>query len=228
MLSTGMLGLDLPHLLATASALLVAATVHEYAHAYVAVRLGDPTPQRLGRLTLNPLAHLDPLGTVLLLLAGFGWAKPVPVNPAFFPDPRRGTLLVAAAGPLANVTLLVAMGSLARAGLVPETGWLGDLWLRLLYVNAILAVFNLLPIPPLDGSRILWGVLRGEGEALYLRLQSYGPLVLLGLVLTGWLDPLIRTPVLWLVRWAVGGEGGSARPRGATPGAGKPWRSCPG
>ncbi len=200
----GMLGFDLPHLLATAVSLLVAATVHEYAHAYVAVRLGDPTPQRLGRLTLNPLAHLDLLGAVLLLVAGFGWAKPVPVNPAFFPNPRRGMLLVAAAGPLVNLGLLVAFGSLARVGLIPESGWIGDLWLRLLYVNAVLAVFNLLPIPPLDGSRILSGLLRGEAEALYLRLQPFGPLLLLSLLLTGWLGPLLRPPILWLVRLAIG------------------------
>ncbi|MDR7567247.1 MAG: site-2 protease family protein, partial [Armatimonadota bacterium] len=152
-------GLGLPHLLATAVALLVAVTVHEYAHAYTAVRLGDPTPKRLGRLTLNPLAHLDPWGTLLLLLAGFGWAKPVPVNPAYFADPRRGMLMVAAAGPLANLALLGALGALARAGTVPELGWLGELWLRLLYVNAVLAVFNLLPVPPLDGSRILGALL---------------------------------------------------------------------
>ncbi|MCS7173553.1 MAG: site-2 protease family protein [Armatimonadetes bacterium] len=200
-----MLGLELSHLLATALALLVAATAHEYAHAYVAVRLGDPTPRRLGRLTLNPLAHLDPWGTLLLLLAGFGWAKPVPVNPAYFPDPRRGMLLVAAAGPAANLILLMALGALARTGILPELGGLGALWLRLLYVNAVLAVFNLLPVPPLDGSRILWAFLRGEGETLYLRLQPYGPLVLLGLLLLGWLDPVIRAPVLWLVRWAAGG-----------------------
>jgi Zn-dependent protease len=199
-----MLDLGLPDLLATAGALLVAATVHEYAHAYVAVRLGDPTPKRLGRLTLNPLAHLDPWGTLLLLLVGFGWAKPVPVNPVYFSDPRRGMLLVAAAGPVANLILLVALGSLSRTGFSPEPGWIWALWLRLIYVNAVLAVFNLLPVPPLDGSRILGAFLRGGGEALYSRLQPYGPLVLLGLVLLGWLDPVIRTPVLWLVRWAAG------------------------
>ncbi|MDR7439959.1 MAG: site-2 protease family protein [Armatimonadota bacterium] len=198
-------GLGLPHLLATAVALLVAVTVHEYAHAYTAVRLGDPTPKRLGRLTLNPLAHLDPWGTLLLLLAGFGWTKPVPVNPAYFADPRRGMLMVAAAGPLANLALLGALGALARAGIVPELGWLGELWLRLLYVNAVLAVFNLLPVPPLDGSRILGALLPGEWGTLSLRLQPYGPLILLGLVLLGWLDPVIRVPVLWLVRWAAGG-----------------------
>ncbi|MCL6498657.1 MAG: site-2 protease family protein [Firmicutes bacterium] len=155
-------------------------------------------------MTLNPLAHLDPLGTVLLLLVGFGWAKPVPVNPAHFQDPRRGILLVAVAGPLANVCLMAVLGALYRLGLVPEAGWLSSLWFRMLYVNAVLAVFNLLPIPPLDGSRILAALLRGEAENAYTRLQPYGGLLLLMLLATGWLGPLLRGPVVWLVRWAVG------------------------
>jgi Zn-dependent protease len=198
------LGLDLFSLVLTAAAVLVAATVHEYAHAYAAVQLGDPTPRWLGRLTLNPLAHLDPLGTLLLLLVGFGWAKPVPVNPAHFQDPRRGVLLVAVAGPLANVCLLALLGTLYRLGLVPEAGWVSSLWSRMLNVNAVLAEFNLLPIPPLDGSRILGAALRGEAERAYDRLQPYGSLLLLVLLATGWLGPLVRAPVLWLVRWAVG------------------------
>jgi len=198
------LGLEPLQLLFTAAALLVAATVHEYAHAYAAVQLGDPTPRWLGRLTLNPLAHLDPLGTLLLLLVGFGWAKPVPVNPARFQDPRRGMLLVAVAGPLANVCLMAVLGSAYRLGLVPESGWVASLWLRMLYVNAVLAVFNLLPIPPLDGSRVVEALLRGEAERTYSRLQPYGSLVLLVLLATGWLGPVLRGPVLWLVRWAVG------------------------
>ncbi len=182
----------------------MAATVHEYAHAYAAVQLGDPTPRWLGRLTLNPLAHLDPLGSLLLLLAGFGWAKPVPVNPRHFRNPRQGMLLVALAGPLANVTLLAGLGFLYRMGLVPPEGWVAELWLRMLYVNAVLAVFNLLPIPPLDGSRILGSLLWGEAEAAFNRVQPYGALVLLALVATGWLGPLLRPPVLWLIQWAVG------------------------
>lgn len=199
-----MLGLDPIHLVFTAAAVLLAATVHEYAHAYAAVQLGDPTPRWLGRLTLNPLAHLDPLGTLLLLLVGFGWAKPVPVDPRNFQDPRRGVLLVAVAGPLANVCFMAVLGALYRLGLVPEGGWVGALWFRLLYVNAVLAVFNLLPIPPLDGSRVLGALLRGEAEYAYARLQPYGGLLLVVLLATGWLGPLLRTPVMWLVRWAVG------------------------
>ncbi len=198
------LGLEPLLLLYTAASLVVAATVHEYAHAYAAVQLGDPTPRWLGRLTLNPLAHLDPLGSLLLLLAGFGWAKPVPVNPRHFRDPRQGMLLVALAGPLANVTLLAVLGLVYRLGLLPAEGWAAELWFRMLYVNAVLAVFNLLPIPPLDGSRILGALLRGEAEAVFHRAQSYGALLLLVLVAAGWLGPLLRPPVFWLIRWAVG------------------------
>ncbi len=199
-----MTGLEPLQLVLTAAALLVAATVHEVAHAYAAVQLGDPTPRWMGRLTLNPLRHLDPLGTLLLLLVGFGWAKPVPVNPAHFQDPRRGVLLVALAGPLANLCLMAVLGTWYRLGWVPEGSWVGSLWFRMLYVNAVLAVFNLLPIPPLDGSRILGALLRGDAEEAYVRLQPYGSLLLLVLLATGWLGPLLRGPVVWLVRWAVG------------------------
>ncbi|MER3460048.1 MAG: site-2 protease family protein, partial [candidate division GAL15 bacterium] len=180
------------------------ATVHEYAHAYAAVQLGDPTPRWMGRLTLNPLAHLDPLGTVVLLLAGFGWAKPVPVDPTRFGDPRRGLLLVALAGPLANVALMAMLGSAYRLGLVPEGGWEASLWGRMLYVNAVLAVFNLLPIPPLDGSRVVEALLRGEAGRAYARFQPYGGLLLVLLLASGWLGPILRGPVVWLMRWAAG------------------------
>jgi len=145
-------------------ALIVAATVHEYAHAYVADRLGDPTPRAQGRLTLNPLAHLDPVGALLILIFRFGWAKPVPINPANFTNWRRDTMLVAAAGPLANITLLFIVGIPYKLGLLDIGAAaaampIDRLLQVMLQINAMLAVFNLIPIPPLDGSKILMGLL---------------------------------------------------------------------
>lgn len=198
-----MLGTDLGTLLVHGAAILVAVTIHEYAHAYVATILGDPTPRAHGRLTLNPFAHLDLLGTLLLFVAGFGWAKPVPVDPRNFPDWRKGTLLVAASGPLANVTALLILGLPAKLDVWFPAGWVAELWETLLWVNAVLAVFNLLPIPPLDGSRVLGAVLRGEQAVAYARLQPYGALLLLFLLVLGLLEPILRTPVTWLLRWAT-------------------------
>ncbi len=180
-----MLGLELPTLVLRLVALLIAATVHEFAHAWMADRLGDPTPRLRGRLSLNPLVHLDLIGSLLLLLVGFGWAKPVEVNPRNFAHWRQGMMLVAAAGPLANVTLLFLLGLVVQGGVVAD-GLLGRLVFTIMVINAVLAVFNLLPIPPLDGSRILAGLLPPRQALAYDRLQPYGPLVLLAvLVLPG-------------------------------------------
>ncbi len=199
---------DPASLLVVAVALVVAATVHEYAHAYVADRLGDPTPRRQGRLTLNPLAHLDPVGSVLILLMGFGWARPVPITPAVFAHPRRDAMLVAAAGPLANITLLFVLGAPFKLGLLdPAAGDPAPL-VRLLAVslriNAMLATFNLLPVPPLDGSRILEGLLPPGPAAAYARLQPYGMWILLALVLTRALSAVLVPPMRWLVAQAAG------------------------
>jgi Zn-dependent protease len=190
-------------------ALLVAATVHEYAHALMADRLGDDTPRLMGRLSLNPIVHLDLLGSILLLLAGFGWAKPVQVNPRNFADWRKGMMLVAAAGPLANVTLLFALGLLFQLSLLPAQGLLGRLVFETMFINAMLAVFNLLPIPPLDGSKILSGLLPPAQAMRYERLQQYGPLLLLIIIMLPGrvFGQLIMPPILWLVGQALGRGG---------------------
>lgn len=184
-------------------ALLVAAPLHELAHAYTADRLGDPTPRRSGRLTLNPLAHLDPLGTILLLVAGFGWAKPVPIDPGYFPDWRRGIILVSAAGPLANVILAFLFGLPFKLGVVLPL-LVGHLLATLVLVNAILAVFNLIPVPPLDGSKILIGLLPPHLSLAYARLQNYGVLILFALIWFRVTDVLVRPPLMWLIRQAMG------------------------
>jgi Zn-dependent protease len=199
-----MIGLSPQELLYIAVALVVAATIHEFAHAYAAVRLGDPTPKHQGRLTLNPLAHLDPIGSLMIFLVGFGWARPVEINPQNFSDWRRGVLLVAVAGPLANVAAVALLGLVVRLGIALPADWAVDLWLALIRINAILAVFNLLPIPPLDGSRILVSLLPGSYAVTYARLQPFGIVILIVLLFTGLLGRILTPPVLWLIRWGTG------------------------
>lgn len=203
-----MLGLNpaiLPYL---AVALIVAATVHEFAHAYVAYRLGDPTPRAMGRLTLNPLAHLDPIGSLMILLVGFGWAKPVQINPANFADWRRDSILVALAGPLANVTLVFLLGLPFKLELVDSgSGVLFGLLGWGLQINAMLAVFNLIPIPPLDGSKVLVGLLPGNLAISYARVERFGFLILLALIFTRALPAIVIPPMRWLIAQATGSFG---------------------
>lgn len=189
-----------------ALALAIAAPIHEFAHAYVADRLGDPTPRQQGRLTLNPLAHLDVLGTVLILLFGFGWAKPVQINPTNFSNWRRDTIIVSAAGPLANVTALFVLGLPFKLDLLGLQGLLSAVLFFMIVINAALAIFNLLPIPPLDGSKILVGLLPPAPAIAYARLQPYGILVLLLLVFAfpGVLTRLLIGPMDWLIVQATG------------------------
>jgi Zn-dependent protease len=188
-------------------AFLVAITVHEYAHAWMADRLGDPTPRMRGRLSLNPIVHLDIVGTLLLVVAGFGWAKPVEVNPRYFPNWRQGMLVVAAAGPLSNITLVFLVGLLVQLGVIGGIPVLERLAYTMIIINAMLAVFNLIPVPPLDGSRILSSLLPPAQSLTYDRLAPYGPLVLLALILLpgNILGFLIRPGINWLARLALGG-----------------------
>ncbi len=181
--------------------LLLSLTIHEVAHGYVADRLGDHTARLAGRLTLNPLKHLDPIGTIAFFLVHLGWAKPVPVNPRYFRDPRRDMLLVALAGPASNFLLAVACAILAKLLLaatlvpiflrLPLTGMLvAGVW-----INLVLGVFNFLPIPPLDGGRILLGLLPPRLAASYARIEPYGFLLLLALFATGIVGKLL-SPVI--------------------------------
>jgi len=172
--------------------ILFAVTIHEYAHALVAFRLGDPTAKASGRLTLNPISHLDPLGTLMLFIAQIGWAKPVPVDPRYFRNPKRDMLWVALAGPASNLLGAFTLGLLLQAvghgPAVTASASLATLWkmgLYGLYINVVLAVFNLLPIPPLDGSKILMGLLPPKQELAYVQFAHYGPLVLVGLIVLG-------------------------------------------
>lgn len=206
--------LSLPQLIAAAILpLLFAITVHEAAHGWVAKRLGDPTAERLGRLTLNPIKHIDPIGTILiplllLLVSGgrfaFGYAKPVPVTWENLRHPKRDMAIVAAAGPGANLLMAVGWAVVARSGyLLAET----VPWLALplatmgefgIVINAVLLVLNLLPLPPLDGGRVAVGLLPGPLAWSLSRLEPYGFWILLLLLVTGALAFVIHPPIAWL------------------------------
>ena len=180
-------------LLLIAPPILLALTFHEYAHAYVANRLGDDTAKQSGRLTLNPLRHLDPLGTIMIFLVHFGWAKPVPVNPYRLKNPKKDMLWISAAGPLSNMILALASGILLRILIasgetLEQTSFLGLLIYVVfmsLQINLALAIFNILPIAPLDGSKILSGLLPDRFGKMFYFMERYGPFILLGLIIFG-------------------------------------------
>ncbi len=194
-------------------AVFTAIVLHEFSHGYIAFRLGDPTAKMQGRLTLNPLAHIDPIGTilvpiVLVILRSpflFGWAKPVPINPNYFRNPYKGMFYVAIAGPLMNIALALGASAIGRLAILITP-------LSLLYgrgffayfvqtifflvgffviINIILAVFNMIPIPPLDGSRVLTYFLPPEGKRVMMQLERYGFLIILALLYLGVLGGLI-------------------------------------
>jgi len=169
--------------------ILVALTFHEYAHGYVALRFGDPTAKMAGRLTLNPLSHLDPIGTIMLFVVHFGWAKPVPVDPRYFRNPKQDMLWVALAGPGANMVLAfisgILLSMLGRGSLFGSHNMLLIMLQYSLFINLALAVFNMLPIPPLDGSKVLRGLLPYQYQHIADQMEMYGPWALMGLIMMG-------------------------------------------
>ena len=163
--------------------LLFALVFHEFSHGWVAYKLGDPTAKHQGRLTLNPIAHLDPFGSLMILFVGFGWAKPVPVDSRYLANPRVDMMKIAFAGPASNLLLALISGILIRM-----TGYMGPLTSMLILftqINISLAVFNMIPIPPLDGSQIFSGLMIRKNPNLVMQLQMYGPQILMGLILFG-------------------------------------------
>ena len=185
---------------------LVCLPIHEFGHAWAAVKLGDTLPLVQGRYTLNPRRHLDLIGTLLLALVGFGWAKPVQVNPyamRLAPNPRAGMIVTAAAGPAMNVLLAVVAAILFRLNASTlRLPWVADLLSTLTYINLVLVVFNLIPIPPLDGSRILFMLLPARYDQITGALNQYGPFILLAVVLLA--GPLISSVTFTLTRFLLG------------------------
>ena len=163
--------------------LLFALVFHEFSHGWVANKLGDPTAKYAGRLTLNPMVHLDIIGSLMILFVGFGWAKPVPVDSRYLANPRIDMMKIAFAGPAANLLLALIAGTIIRI-----TGYMGVLTSMLIMftqINIMLAVFNMIPIPPLDGSQIFSGLMVRHNPDIVMKLQMYGPQILMGLILFG-------------------------------------------
>jgi Zn-dependent protease len=183
--------------------LLFSVIIHEVAHGWVAYRMGDPTAKWSGRLTLNPLSHLDPIGTLMLFLAGFGWAKPVPVNFNNLSDKRKGLLFVSSAGVLANIFLAFFALLFIRLFSTSSSGIAANLVYKVCtvvaHINITLAALNLIPVPPLDGSKILMGIVWKRTPYFLTRLEPYGFFIIIGFLYLGILDPLIR-----LFGWIIG------------------------
>lgn len=191
---------------ALGAGLLIALSVHEFGHAWVASRLGDQTAREMGRVTLNPFKHLDPAGTFMFLVVGFGWGRPVPVNSAMLRGGRRSIAYVSFAGPASNFITAAAFGILMRLySIDPTTGfnlqspdlslgaWLGTALTFVVIYNLFLGLFNLIPLAPLDGSQVLFGIAPREIARQMLRFQPYAPTVLFGIV---GIDLILRIGVL--------------------------------
>lgn len=199
-LMSGDIKLAIAQLLLTLPIVFLSLSVHETAHGYVAYKLGDPTARNLGRLTLNPIKHLDLFGTLCMVLFGFGWAKPVPINTRYFKKPKRDMALTGMAGPVSNLLLAVGFALVLKLviyifNFVPETAFTADLlywtWVFLslgVQLNVTLMVFNLLPIPPLDGSRLLFAFLPTKAYFKMMQYERYIYIVFLVLLAIGVLD----------------------------------------
>ncbi|MBP8639516.1 MAG: site-2 protease family protein [Oscillospiraceae bacterium] len=197
-------------------AALLSFTFHELSHGFVAYKLGDDTAKNAGRLTLNPIKHIDVVGLILIIVSGFGWAKPVPINMNNFKKPKEGMAISALAGPVSN--LLLAAVALLIFGFVAaplgKAGSAGDFLLQLLYttayINCVLAVFNIIPIPPLDGSKVLFSLLPEREYYKLMQYERYGMIILLILVVTHTITPILTTGVSWvfdvllpIARWSA-------------------------
>lgn len=193
--------------LMTLPAIIIGLSFHEYAHAVVSYRLGDPTPKMQGRVTINPLAHIDPLGLAALIFAGFGWGVPVEVNPTNYANRRKGEFLVAIAGVTMNLIIAIVFALIAKVLLMTlgaaalSTSWGSVLWTMIMYViqiNLVLMIFNLIPCPPLDGFSIISEIFNLKTTDLYWNIYRYGDIILMALIIFGVTGRIISPAVYTL------------------------------
>ncbi|MBR4110982.1 MAG: site-2 protease family protein [Clostridia bacterium] len=210
-------GIDLQSTLLMLPGLVLALTVHEYSHARASDRLGDPTPEQQGRLTLNPLAHMDPVGTICLLFGGFGWGRPVEINPSYYRNPARDSAIVSAAGPISNFILAFIMFLISALLIIfgDVTQSVTQIILTIVssaaYMNIGLGLFNLLPFPPLDGSKILRYFLKGKALEFMFTLERYSMIIIIALFISklpskilGPLVDWVSTGMIYAVSWIIG------------------------
>jgi len=196
-------------------AILIALSTHEFSHALAGTLLGDETAKRMGRLTLNPIAHVDPIGLIALVAVGFGWGKPVPFNPYNLKNQKWGPVIVALAGPGMNLVIALTLGTVLRVigpALGPANLLTQFLYLSV-FLNIALLFFNLIPVPPLDGSKLLLAVVSGkQHERVRLFLETRGPMILLGLIVAdmilginvfGWLFQIVSSVATWIVGFGL-------------------------
>lgn len=181
-------------------AFLIAIVFHEYAHGYAAYRLGDPTAKRAGRLTLNPIAHIDPIGLVCMILFRFGWAKGVPINPNYFENRKRDTLIVSVAGILTNFIIAIISALLFNYVNIQSSVFYNTLFV-FAFVNVMLGVFNLLPFPPLDGSKIIFSLLPTKIEFFLIRYEKYLYIILIVLIFTRSIGKIITPIIIYIMRF---------------------------
>ncbi len=203
------MGLELGQWIIRIGVLLFAITIHEYAHGKAALSLGDPTAKRMGRLSYNPIVHIDPLGALCLFLFNFGWARPVPINPAYFKEPRKDIALTSLSGPVANLSAAFVTGLFIRNFMLPWQIY-QEFLLYMLLMNLGLGLFNLIPIPPLDGSHILENILPPDAGRKFKKIGRLGPFVILGVVLmdnfahTGIISKVLIYPMIKLAKVFAG------------------------
>ncbi|MDD2574497.1 MAG: site-2 protease family protein [Bacillota bacterium] len=199
-----MFGMDIRNLIYIFPAVIIVLTLHEYSHAKVSDILGDPTPRNRGRLTLNPIAHIDPLGLLMLLLIRLGWAKPVPTNPIYYKDRKRGTLYVALAGPFSGIVLALVVRIILASGLFRWTVFMVRFLNYLYFYSLVISVFNLLPVYPLDGSRILQGLLPGNRGYKLVQYQNQIQIVfMLVIFLANRLLWAVLNPVIGIIDFVI-------------------------
>ncbi|EPZ48901.1 site-2 protease family protein [Alicyclobacillus acidoterrestris] len=196
--------LSSPFYILTIFIVLFSLVIHEFAHALVADWLGDKTPRRNGRLTLNPLAHLELLGIIMILFAPVGWARPVPINMSNFKRPRLAMILAVAAGPVANLVLAVLAYVVLAVANLGVTDWLTSILYRIAEVNVALFAFNIIPLPPLDGSQILRNLLPLKQAIAYSRLDVYGPFIILFLFIIPYFNTWVFSPFVYWLNGLIG------------------------